>query len=314
MTTEEFSIIELEDDKIVNNKRFSISRPGLYPSEASVKYTIDGRTLISGKCMRASWYRNMKIPVPDSAGPGLMMKAYLGKWDETGTVEKWKELGIWLANNVKFFNPKYFLSGELDAILKDPASDKKIGVEMKTFYGYNANREICGAKRDQIPGKPKDSHFMQAALYAYEYKDTLDEYRLYYLERGDGHRVEFRVGFTENSDGTHQCWHEQIPCKYWGCFREGKVMHPYTIEDIYNRYDVLLKHIKNKQLPPKDFSSNWTEDKVEWMRCHNMLGKTKYEAWKKNPTKNKVGDWQCSYCEYKSQCDQDEITETMKDI
>ena len=30
----------------------------------------------------------------------------------------------------------------------------------------------------------------------------LDEYRMYYLERGDGHRVEFRVGTEKKDDGT----------------------------------------------------------------------------------------------------------------
>lgn len=312
--SEEFSLVELEDKSIVERENFAISRPGLYPSEASVEYVVDNNRIVLGNCLRASWYRSMKIRPTDPAGPGLSMKGYLGKWNEIGTVEKWKELGIWLANNVKFFNPRYFLSGELDAIIKDPKTDKKIGIEMKTFYGYNANKELCGAKKDQIPGVPKDSHFMQASLYAWEYKDILDDYRLYYLERGDGHRVEFRVGFDETPDGRHVCWHEQIPGKYWGCYKPGKVFQPYTIEDIYSRYDVLLNYIKNKTMPAKDFSSTWSKEKIEWMRENGMLGKTKYEAWKKNPVKNKVGDWNCSYCKYKTQCDQDEITAVTDDL
>jgi len=304
----DFSIVEMEDNYIVESKGLSRHRPGLHPTEASVDYMIDGKKIVSGKCMRAAWYRSMEIGKPEGASAGLMQKAHLGKWDEQGIVQRWKEMGIWFDNNIKFYQKSHYLSGEMDAVIINPETGGKIGIEVKSFYGYYANKEITGAKREQVPGIPKDTHFLQAILYAWEYREILEEFRLYYIERGDGHRVEFRLGFDENPDGTHQVWWQQVEGKYWNYFSPDKVYQPYTIEDIYDRFERLLKMLKAKQLPPKDFSDKWDDETVEWMWDHGKLGKTKYTAWQKNPTKNPIGDWQCSYCDYKSQCMQDELT------
>jgi hypothetical protein len=311
MNQSTFSIVDLEDNYISNPLRFSINRPGLYPSEASVVYEEDGFRMVNGKCLRAAWYRNTGVPYSGGPKPGLMMKANLGKWDEIGVVERWKEMGIWLGNNIKFYQPQFVLSGELDAILLDKETNNKIGVEVKTFYSYNANKEICGAKRDQVPGIPKDSHFLQALVYWWEYQNTLDEYRLYYLERGDGHRIEFRVGFDTAADGSHPVWWEQIPGKYWNYYQPGKVVQPYTIEDIHKRYTELIVHIRSKTLPPKDFERAWSDDRVEWAYSKGMVGKTKYDEWRKNPTKNPICSYHCSYCDFSDQCMQDELTSSI---
>jgi len=307
MTDEkEFSLVELEDEYIVSSSGLRRSRPGLHPTEASVEYEIDGMKLVVGKCMRAAWYRSMDTEKTEGATSGLMQKAHSGKWNETGLVTRWKEMGLWVDNNIKFYNKKYYLSGEMDAVLKDPATGRRIGYEVKSFYGYYANKELTGSKRPEKPGVPKDNQFLQSIIYAWEYRHELDEYRMYYIERGDGHRVEFRIGFNELESGEHQVWWEQIPGKYWNFFQAGKVLQPYTIEGIYARYDTLLGKLKNKKIPPKDFSDNWSAEKIEWMWDHKMVGKTKYEAWKKKPDKNKLGDWNCSYCDYRSQCKKDE--------
>jgi len=310
-TNEEFSVVEAEDKYIVKSKGLRRSRPGLHPTEASCKFVEDGRTRVIGKCQRAAWYRSMQIYTREGASPGLMQKAHLGKWDEEGVVDRWKEMGIWVDNNIKFYQKSHFLSGELDAVLRNPKTDGLLGIEVKSFYGYYANKEVTGAKRDQIPGVPKEPHFLQAILYAWEYRDVLEEFRLYYIERGDGHRVEFRLGFDENDDGTHQVWWQQVAGKYWNYYSPMKVVQLYTIEDIYKRYEELIQLLKNKTLPPKDFSDKWDDDTVEWMWDHGYLGKTKYTAWQKNPSKNPCGDWQCGYCDYKAQCVQDELTTAM---
>lgn len=307
-----FSIVEEEDYRERNPVSFAKSRPGLYPSEASVKYieTTYGNKVILGHCLRAIWYRVMKIPQPDGVNTSLMMKAHLGKWAEIGIIDRWKGMGIWVANNVKFFNKQFGLSGELDAIIKDTLNDKHIGVELKSFYSYAAGRGICGVQREKgtgrcFPGKPKIDHFLQAVLYSHEYKDQLDEYRLYYIERGDGHRLEFRVGTLD--DGT--CYWEQIPGKYWNVYQEGKVIQPYTVFDIHNRYKEVIEYINKKSLPPKDFSSEYDADTIERMWANSEISKTDYEKWQKNPAKNPISSWQCSYCAWKKQCEQDSLTQ-----
>jgi len=310
-----FSLIAEEDNSTheIESRRFQRRRPGLYPSEASVEFKDGSRRVVQGKCMRAAWYRSSNVPKPPGTNVGLMMKAYLGKQAEVMQVRKWKEMGIWVDNNIKFFDKDLVLSGELDAILRNPMTDKLMGLEMKTFYGYPAGRGLCGIKRERgsgkfLPGKPKVEHFLQSSLYAWEYKDVLDEYRLYYLERGDGHRVEFKVGFTERNDGKHQCYWQQIPGRYWNAYQEDRVLQPYTIEDIHSRYRDLIKMLRKKQLPVKDFCISWDKDTIEYKYSQSEISKTNYDKWVKNPKTNKLGDWQCSYCDYKDQCQQDDLT------
>ena len=52
--TEEFSLVEAMDKHIVKPRDLYKSRPGLYPSEASVTYMLDGRKHTIGHCNRAS--------------------------------------------------------------------------------------------------------------------------------------------------------------------------------------------------------------------------------------------------------------------
>jgi hypothetical protein len=308
--TKEFQLVAAEDKYMLSSSGLRRSRPGIHPTEASVEYTLDGRKTVLGKCMRACWYRAMKIQKSESASAGLMQKANSGNWNEDGLIMRWKEMGIWIDNSIKFYNPNYYLSGEMDAVIRNPLNKKKIGVEVKSYYGYNANKIVTGSKRPPVPGTPKTDQFLQALVYAWEYRDQLDEYRMFYIERGDGHRVEFRVGFEELPSGEHQAYWEQLPGDYWNYFEEGKVLQPYNVEDVYKRYKKLLIHIKNKDMPEREFSDNCDRDKVEWLYKNKLLGKTKYDKFVKNPAKNPICEWQCSYCFWKSQCKKDSIVGT----
>lgn len=303
----EFSIVATEDEFIVKPTGLSRHRPGLHPTEASVRYTEDGRSMVAGTCIRASWYRSMEAS-RNPPSVSLAHKAVLGKWDETGLIDRWKRMGIWYDNNIKFYQKSHFLSGEMDAVIINPFTKGLIGIEVKTFYDYYANKEIRGAKQAKIPGVPKDNHFLQASLYAWEYKDILEEFRIYYLERGSGVRVEFRVGSDVEPDGKHRMWWQQIESKNWNYFIPNKVYQLYTVEDVYSRFNELISALNKKELPQKDYLPVWDDETIEWMWTHGKLGKTKYTAWEKKPKANPITDWHCDYCNYSNQCKQDELT------
>jgi len=307
--SEAISLTSLEDKFVLRKNLYRRNRPGLYPSEASVEYVVDGDKVVDGKCLRAAWYRNKQVPKTDPSGPKLMQTANLGKWDETGLITRWKEMGLWVDNNIKFYRQDLVLSGELDAILK--ILDKLIGYEVKTFYGYNAQRQIYGSKKPLVYGIPKDNHLLQALIYSWEYRNELDEYRLYYLERGDGSRCEFAVGCDETTDpsGTHRCWYKQIPGDYWNSFSEDIVYLPYSIEDIHDRYRQLIKYIRENIMPPTDFEEVYSAEKIQKLWSQGKIAKTNYEKWTKKPSNNPIGDWQCSYCDWKSRCKADSIKE-----
>ena len=309
-----FSLIAEEDKAVIEgrHRRFDVRRQGLYPSEASVSYMDGTRQVTLGKCLRAAWYRASGIANTNPGGIRMFQAGRLGKEAEVMQIRLWKEMGIWEANNIKFFDKDFALSGELDAVLKNPMTGGLMGIEMKTYYGYPAGRGICGVKRERASGKflagrPKDEHFLQSALYAWQYRDQLEEYRIFYLERGDGTRVEFRVGFAERNDGKHQCYWEQIPGKYWNAYQEGRVLQPYTIEDVHARYKDLIKALRKKELPGKDFEEVWDADMVEYQYSQNEISKTNYDKWVKKPTTNKLGSWHCNYCDYRDQCNIDDV-------
>ncbi len=305
-----FNLIEAEDEFLLNKLDLRISRPGLYPSEASVAYEVNGRKIVLGKCLREAWYRSMGID-GGCVTPKLAMTGRLGKAAERDTIDRWKSMGIWGQNNVKFFNRHYYLSGELDAVIRAPDGEL-ILQEIKTFYGYYAQREVLGSKRPPIPGKPKTNQFLQTVLYHWEYKDQIDDHRMYYLERGDGTRVSFRVGTIPNENGTHSCYWEQLPCKYWNFFSEGKKICPYTIEDIHQRYTDLANYLKQKVLPPKDYEKIWSDDKVIDMKKEGHVSESAYKKWQKNKKKDPIGNWECNWCKYSVQCQQDEMTSAIK--
>ena len=172
MTTDpkDYSLVQAEDDFIVSQegiRRIGDQRPGLWPSECSVEYMRNGFKVVKGKCMRAAWYRSMGFK-PTTAKAGLIWKGHLGKRVEESQINKWKEMGLYVSNNIKFYDKRLFVSGEMDAIIKHPDNpDYLIGMEIKSFYGYYANTNICGAKAKNRAGVPKDGHFLQSArIYA----------------------------------------------------------------------------------------------------------------------------------------------------
>ena len=60
--TKEFSLVEAMNDFIARPDDMSIPRPGLWPSESSVEYEMDGRLVVEGKCHRAVFYRMKNYP------------------------------------------------------------------------------------------------------------------------------------------------------------------------------------------------------------------------------------------------------------
>jgi len=302
-----FSLIEAENEFLVQPDDLSIPRPGLWPSEASVEYIEDGQRIVEGSCMRAMVYRNLEYP-SGCNDPLLNMKGKMGTSCEKTNIETHKRMGLWVANNVKFFLPAYAVSGELDEVIKNPNTGRLIGLEMKSYYGHYANQHIRGAKRPPTPGKPKPGHFLQAVVYAHNFADKLEEYRIVYTERGDGYRVEFEVGTypeTEKGKKKNRPFWKQIEGPYWNYYSDDIIAAPFFYEDILARYAQALKHIKARQIPPRDFEEEWNDERIEWMFSHNRLGKTKYEDWKKR--KKRPGDWQCKniYCRYYEQCNKD---------
>ena len=125
----------------------------------------------------------------------------------------------------------------------------------------------------------------------YETKDKgIDHFRIFYAARDSSDRREFIVEFYTDEEGV-----------VWPMVN-GMVDYRFPVSAIYDRFRLLDKYIKSKELPPKDFEMCWSAPKIEKYYAVGDIGKTKYEKWKKNPTKNPIGSWVCNYCNFSSFC------------
>lgn len=294
-------------DSWVTRPGFRMPRkPHLYPSEASVRIEdTDGSIKTVGGCQRASWLRlaGTKAEPMDARGTWIVTQ---GKIIEQALIERWKEMGIWVANNVKFYWPEYNVSGEMDAILIEPETGDLFGVEVKTFYGYNAGKEIFGNRSQS--GFPKLNQLLQTLIYTYYLRDKLKYFKLVYFARDDVRRREFNISLARETpapgqeqnvfdfDGTGDIWWPVI---------DGVIYKQFSVNDILERYSELREYITNDVLPPPDYRLRWSNEQVERERLKGKVSDTAYKAFQLDVKKNrphKIGDWMCSYCKYKDFC------------
>lgn len=261
-----------------------------YPSEASARW-IDqhGITRVAGTCLRQSWYRLSGKFKPSDKDPYGQWIFALGKHVEEILVEQWKQMGIWVANNVRFKDTERNISGEIDVVLVEPATGEKFCVEVKSFYGYQATRDICGNK--SVTPRPKTSQLLQALIYVDQglKHGTWNYVKMVYYARDSAARNEFDITLVE--DGEHL-----RPAV------NGVIDYRFTMEDIYDRYEELRAAHEADVEPPRDFDISWDAEKVNKRKALGEVSKTAYEKYVKSPKKYPVGDWQCRYCGYKEHC------------
>jgi hypothetical protein len=149
-------------DAHVTRPKFSPNRNvgHLYPSEASVQYYDEhGDLTTAGNCMRASYFRVTGgfERIGTSAYTEWIFK--MGNAVEALLIEQAKEAGIWVDNNVKFYDEKYNISGEIDCLIAEPPNAVIVPYEIKSAYGYYAERDIFGNKSRK--GSPKLNQMIQ---------------------------------------------------------------------------------------------------------------------------------------------------------
>jgi hypothetical protein len=209
--------------------------------------------------------------------------------------EAWKQMGIWENNSVKWEDREKNLSGEYDVILKEWNQDEDnfdfYGVEVKSFYGYHANKQILGHSSGRgknkrwIPGKPKDEHLMQAALYVDHSAGKLKGFKLFYVSRDDTEMKEFNITVDPTT--------KEI-------FIDGYKETRFTVNDIYDRYATLNTFANNEIKPQREFELEPSDERVQVLHARGEISATAYKDHISG--KKKYQDWHCSYCDYKDHC------------
>jgi CRISPR/Cas system-associated exonuclease Cas4 (RecB family) len=270
------------------DKRFRVK-----PTQASafIRWT-PNYTLLVGACNRSSWFSNLGIAKTNPPSLKGERRMQAGK-----TIELQEHLYASLAPNMKTIGNNMrlkapliddvMISGELDRLMQD--ADKNIAVvEIKSFYGYDARKEIMGRK--DIAGRPKYQHLLQVFMYMYMLQQSKIDAKyaiIHYIDRTDFEEAIFIVTI-EIEDG------EAYPCI------NGRVDREVKLSAVIARYTQLALSVKNRQLPPRDCDIIYSERKIMELAENDKISKNKlkqYTAGEKHP-----GDYQCSYCDHRGLC------------
>jgi len=285
-----YDLFAATDQHITRPKFLEHRSTHFYPSEASViTHDVHGDQVVHGGCMRASYFR---LSGEFEGTPHDARSQYIfaqGNDIESTLIKLWKEMGIWVDNSVKFFDAENNISGELDVILAEPPNGQLYGVEVKSFYGYMAEKEILGNKSQK--GFPKMNHLLQTLVYLNHFKDRLPFFRIAYFARDSVKRRTFKIELEQEGETLYP----KV---------EGEVIKSFSLQDILARYKELSHHLETKTVPGNDFELQYDDAKIEDFFKQGKVAKTKYQKWKtgKLGIHERIGDWQCSYCRYKDTC------------
>lgn len=291
--------------------------PTFYPSAASCRDYNDP-SKVYGACLRSQWYRC--TGAPQSNPPGLYSQYIFsaGNLWEDWLIEQTKLMGIYVANSLKFALPEYYISGEIDIVIKDPETGELIILESKTYSSanYQKFKAITGGRR--YKPVPQVQNVLQSAIYLHYFQTEGDSSRpinrtiLTYYDRacgGPDKLNEFNVTLRPlriSRDKTVTSVHIDTQNQSGEGF--SYPMPGVSMEGILNRYTELMDTLQEStETPPDgDYKHKYSDEEVEEKYEEEEISKTAYEKWKKNPKDNPIGDWQCAWCSYRDTCKADQ--------
>ena len=312
---DDFNLVELTDQFLERDRSITEERlPHFYPSEARCIDEDTGNVL--GSCLRNSFYRVSGVPETNPNSARTYYIFMLGNLVEKFLIDRWKEMGIWEQDDVAFYDREYNVSGKIDCFIRAtyvkrdgiyrmrPRNQSPVvGVEVKSFYGYHATREILG--NQSVTGRPKVDQLLQAFYYAERYRHRgVPGFKMAYLARDSVKRREFNVVPVVTSlGGEVQRVRPAV---------DGTIYTNISIEAIRESYRLLDQALRTGTLPARDFTRVYSKDVVEAKRAAEEVSKSAYESWVRakkpsNPNvarthKDALGDWRCSYCRYENHC------------
>lgn len=286
--TKKLGLLDQIDAHITHPLQIETRAKHFYPTGASC-VGLDDK--LRGSCLRAVAFDYVSIPKSNPYKAETMYTFGVGKHIELMVVEWTKEMGIFAGHNIKFYNPDFHVSGELDLVLHEtPGSEELYGVECKTSYGdYFKMAQITG--RPGVPPAPKEEHVMQVMMYLDNFP-TLNRFVLIYIGRDRFDRTEYSIRLKK-IDGdfypeiTHPDGHTVVDMNF-------------SVAKIYNRYKDLMGHIKSGQLPPADYRPTMTQVEMDVDFAKGDV--TKAQMKKFSEGEIMTADWRCRYCSHKDIC------------
>jgi hypothetical protein len=286
---QQVGLLQQVDEYLTNSElNLDTRAKHFYPTSASCR---DSKDELHGACLRQVAYDYYSTGKSNPYSAETMYTFELGRQIESMYIEIFKRMGIFVGDHIKFYNPDFHVSGELDMVVREsPGSNVIYGVECKTSYGdYFKMAQITG--RPGVPPAPKEEHLMQVMMYLDNFP-KLPYFKLIYLGRDKFDRTEYTIRLVD-LDGdkfpeiTHTDGHTIIDSRF-------------SIARIYNRYKDLAAYIRNKQLPPRDYRPTMTAEEMKVALDAGQITKAKMKSFEKGDIK--TADWRCRYCNHKNLC------------
>lgn len=265
-------------------------RYGVWPSDSSAVVTREGFKKVEGACHRNIFYRMKQEEVTN---PTTLYNEWvweLGKTIEQRHIDRTKIAGLYKGSNVKFWLPELEMSGEIDLIVRMPDNPKEmIFCELKTSYGYNAEKEFIGNSKHKP--YPKLEHIMQLSCYLYAFRDNDDVKggKILYFLRDNTKRRQFDIHLIPEN-GDYIIYVDGERCEY------------FTFNDIKKRFEEYHRLFKSNTLPDRDYSLIYSEDELEVAYKIGEVTEKAYKELKEKPKMERPGDWRCRFCNYKNKC------------
>lgn len=281
-----------------------------YPSSASVR-TTEGKVFGGpASCLRAQYWSWFDVPgerKTDNSLTSLEISTAIGAW----VAEACKKLGIWAADEKRIWIPELNVSGRVDIIIHDDRQRRLVPVEVKTTHGYHGRAGVIETTKKKPIAIPKDEAVLQLFVYMDHYfrkaklpgNEMLDfPYGIIlYVARDNGFRAQ-HILMIAPTDQKWQVPGTDVEFPIVNVVINGKIETRYTNADIYRRWVDARRFIETKQLPPRDWTLQYSLARLKAMDDEKKIeGKENSERIKKELF-TEYGDWQCSYCEYQKRC------------
>lgn len=289
----------------------SKKRSGNYPSAASIKF-IDPKTgleLVKGSCLRQQYYSRKGFPVTGTIDARIDRIRDMGNLISEMFVDDSKKAGIYLADEISFYDEENNISGRIDLIVKDPLAcpetlkrptpEQIAVIEIKSIGGYYNVKGPIKATRD-TPLRPKVEHLMQLMIYANHYmKWGVAKFVLLYVNREN---LEYQIHNVSINEHGQPVVVNNSGIETWTHI---------TMKGILDRYKELSVYLTADELPPRDYTQQWDNPRIMKEYHAGNFGKTDgaviERAVKSNSHENEApilnkGDWECRYCDFADLC------------
>lgn len=314
-------------------------RPPLY-REQNVVWASEGSVdlcngITTGECQRSLFYKFLGIPESNKMPIRVKNICDSGLMYEEEIIKKFKTNNLFVDEQVRMefiypnTNNEVISSGKMDLLINDDNIFK--GIEIKTISGYKVDK-VFGNERD-FP-LPASKNLIQAMNYKYRtlqgpvvcndgVERKIDEVYLLYIDRGTFQRMYFKVDLDSEGYGIitpidqFGVEYETVHLQNVSSF-DTLLLHStsatseearlaelrFSIYDLGKKYDSIYNYVREKTLPPKDYSMIYSSNEVEREYHLGRLSKIKYNKFCKS--QEPTGDTLCSFCNYRDKCMQDD--------